>query len=201
MSETIAVWLKSTALSQVMIEPPWLWPICETLHFIGLALLVGAAGLFDLRLMGFLKRIPIAAAMQMRGWAAAGIVINLITGVLFFVSTVGESIRSCGCEFFRPDGCNSSSRRSRIADDASIRPKPVGTIVALHIGMFKLPSATASMSCPLCGRPVAPAADSTWVIAWYSCLGCGHEWSARIRNGQPDLPEVFVPLSRNKERA
>ena len=43
---------------------------------------------------------------------------------------------------------------------------------------------TASMSCPLCGRRVAPATDSTWVVAWYSCPRCGHDWSARIRNGR-----------------
>jgi hypothetical protein len=77
-----------------MIEQPSLWPICETLHFVGLALLVGAAGIFDLRLMGFLKGIPIAAAMQMRGWAAAGIAMNVITGVLFFVGAPDQYINN-----------------------------------------------------------------------------------------------------------
>jgi hypothetical protein len=81
----MVVWLKSTALSQAMTSWPWLWPICETFHFVGLALLIGAAGLFDLRLLGFMKSIPVSAAMQMRPWAAAGIVINLITGALFFI--------------------------------------------------------------------------------------------------------------------
>jgi hypothetical protein len=91
-SETIVVWLKSTAVSHAMTTLPWLWPVCETLHFVGLALLIGAAGLFDLRLMGFLKAIPLAAAMQMRGWAAAGIIINVITGVLFFVGAPDQYI-------------------------------------------------------------------------------------------------------------
>ena len=31
---------------------PWVWPLCETLHFVGLALVIGVAGFFDLRLMG-----------------------------------------------------------------------------------------------------------------------------------------------------
>lgn len=92
MSETIVVWLKSTAVSHAMTTLPWLWPVCETLHFVGLALLIGAAGLFDLRLMGFLKAIPLTAAMQMRGWAAAGIMINVITGVLFFVGAPDQYI-------------------------------------------------------------------------------------------------------------
>jgi DNA-directed RNA polymerase subunit RPC12/RpoP len=78
-----------------------------------------------------------------------------------------------------------------------------GTIVALQVCMFETLSATATMSCPKCGRPVEPAADSTWVVSWYTCLRCGHEWSARIRNGRPDLSsvsEVFVQTPARKER-
>lgn len=56
--------------------------------------------------------------------------------------------------------------------------------------MSKALLTTATMSCPVCERPVEPAADSTWVIAWYSCPRCGHEWSARIRNGQPDTSSL-----------
>jgi hypothetical protein len=85
MTESLVAWLKSTDLSHAMIQLPWLWPLCETLHFIGLALLVGAAGLLDLRLMGRLKSVPVSAAMQMRPWAALGVVINLTTGLMFFV--------------------------------------------------------------------------------------------------------------------
>jgi hypothetical protein len=91
-SEAIVVWLQSTAVSHAMKDLPWLWPVCETLHFIGLALLVGAAGVFDLRLLGFLKSIPLSAAMQMRGWAAVGIAINVVTGVLFFVGAPDQYI-------------------------------------------------------------------------------------------------------------
>jgi len=80
-------------------------------------------------------------------------------------------------------------------------PGPPGTVVALHTGMFRKQSATASMSCPLCGSHVAPTADSTWVIAWYACPHCGEEWSARIRNGQPDAPAaLFAPLSPEEEQ-
>jgi hypothetical protein len=56
--------------------------------------------------------------------------------------------------------------------------------------MFEEFPTTATMSCPVCGRPVEPAPDSTWVVAWYTCLRCGHDWSARIRNGRPDLSSV-----------
>ena len=81
---TIA-FLKSTWISHQMLTQPWLWAICETLHFIGLALLIGAAGLFDLRLLGLMRRIPVSAIAPVRRWAAAGVLINLVTGILFFI--------------------------------------------------------------------------------------------------------------------
>lgn len=81
----LVVWLKGTYLSQQMITQPWLWPIAETFHFIGLTLVIGIAGLFDLRLMGLTRRVSVQAAMDMRGWAAAGVAISLVTGVMFFV--------------------------------------------------------------------------------------------------------------------
>lgn len=94
MTESIVAWLKSTDISHAMVTLPWLWPLCETLHFVGLALLIGTAGFFDLRLMGFMRRVPLAAAMQLRPWAALGIAINLVTGTLFFVGAPNQYIDS-----------------------------------------------------------------------------------------------------------
>ena len=78
-------WLSTTWLSSHMRDLKWMWPTCETLHFIGLSLLIGGAGVFDVRLMGFMRRMPIAALKAFMPYAIAGFVINLITGVAFFV--------------------------------------------------------------------------------------------------------------------
>jgi hypothetical protein len=94
MSDAIVIWLKSTAVSHAMSSSPVLWPICEMLHFVGLALLIGAAGLIDLRLMGFLKSVPVTAMMQLRKWAALGLLINVVTGTLFFVGAPGQYINN-----------------------------------------------------------------------------------------------------------
>ena len=90
--DSLALWLKSTSLGHAMVHQPWLWPTCETLHFIGLSLLIGAIGVFDLRCLGFMKRIPFAAVMDLRPWAAAGLLINLITGIMFFVGAADQYI-------------------------------------------------------------------------------------------------------------
>ncbi len=80
-------WLRATPLSVTLQnEVAWLWPLSESLHFIGLCLVIGAAGLFDLRLLGFLKSVPIRTAKRFIPWAKLGFLLNLTTGVVFLVS-------------------------------------------------------------------------------------------------------------------
>jgi hypothetical protein len=94
MEQAVVTFLKGTWLARQMITQPWLWAICETLHFIGLSLVIGAAGFFDLRLMGFLRRIPLAAMLPVRRWAALGVAINLVTGVMFFIGAPAQYIQN-----------------------------------------------------------------------------------------------------------
>ena len=53
----LANWLTSSALGEFM-RGWWQWPIAESLHFMGLSMLIGTVGLFDLRLMGIARKIP-----------------------------------------------------------------------------------------------------------------------------------------------
>lgn len=64
----------------------WGWPICETLHFFGLSLLIGTVGMFDMRLLGLAKRIPFAALHRLIPWGIGGYILNVITGSMFLVS-------------------------------------------------------------------------------------------------------------------
>jgi hypothetical protein len=84
---TFASWLHRTPLSvSLQQQAGWLWPLCETIHFAGLALLIGVVGLFDLRLLGFMKRIPIGVVRDFMPWALVGFAMNLVTGTIFLVS-------------------------------------------------------------------------------------------------------------------
>src|SRR4029450_2397246 len=85
MSHWIGVTLKATELSHFMTGSKWMWPLCETLHFIGLALLVGVVGMLDLRLLGRMRHLSFAAVHSLIPWGILGFVITLVTGVLFFV--------------------------------------------------------------------------------------------------------------------
>lgn len=81
------VWLESTALSRGIVHYRWIWPLCEIIHFIGLTLVVGIAGFFDLRLMGFMKRVPVSAARDLMPLAIGGFLLNMTTGAVFFIGT------------------------------------------------------------------------------------------------------------------
>jgi len=61
----------------------WFWPLAETLHFIGLALLVGIVTLFDLRLLGVAKRLPVAPLRRLLPWAVFGFFLCVATGLVF----------------------------------------------------------------------------------------------------------------------
>ncbi len=73
-------------------ETPWMWPTCETLHFIGLSLLLGVVCLMDLRVLGVLKGVSFASLHRLLPWAAFGFGVNVITGMLFFVGIPGQYI-------------------------------------------------------------------------------------------------------------
>ncbi len=87
-------WLKSTSLSVAIRNYAWIWPLCETLHFIGLSMLVGLVGLLDLRLLGFFKRIPIPALRALLPYGLVGFAINLITGLLFFIGAPEQYVQN-----------------------------------------------------------------------------------------------------------
>lgn len=63
----------------------WVWPILEDLHFLGLILLLGSIGVLNLRILGFLKQLPIAPLHRFIPWGIAGFAVNVITGFLFYL--------------------------------------------------------------------------------------------------------------------
>ena len=77
-----------------VIDTRWMWPTCETLHFIGLSLLMGVAFLVDLRVLGVVKGVSFASLHRLLPWAALGFGVNVITGMLFFVGIPGQYIHN-----------------------------------------------------------------------------------------------------------
>lgn len=76
-------WARATEWGAFARSSSWVWATTETLHFIGLSLLIGTVGIFDLRLMGIAKGIPVAALHRLIPIGILGYAINLVTGSLF----------------------------------------------------------------------------------------------------------------------
>src|SRR5687768_16016802 len=80
-------WLRVTQLSLLFqAEVGWLWPLCESLHFLGICMLIGTAGFFYLRLLGLLRGVPLQAAWKLIPWAKAALFVNFVTGLIFLIS-------------------------------------------------------------------------------------------------------------------
>ena len=78
--------LHDNPLGQFMTDVSWFFAVCETLHFFGLCLLMGSLLIVDLRLMDFIKGVPVRLALRFVPFAIAGLIINILTGILFIVS-------------------------------------------------------------------------------------------------------------------
>jgi uncharacterized membrane protein len=71
--------------SEAVTFSKWWWTFMMILHFLGLITIVGTVGLLDLRIMGFLKQLPIAPVHRFLPWAMAGLGVNILTGLLAFI--------------------------------------------------------------------------------------------------------------------
>jgi len=72
-------------LGILVLALPWTWPILETLHFIGLCMLLGGLIVIDLRLLGFNRLIPTVASHDLLPIIYTGLTINTVTGIMFFI--------------------------------------------------------------------------------------------------------------------
>jgi len=64
----------------------WVWPSCETLHFVGLSMLFTVVFMVDLRLLGLAKKVSFSAVYQLLPLGMLGFALNLITGMVFFIA-------------------------------------------------------------------------------------------------------------------
>ena len=63
----------------------WAMPTVLTLHTTGMAVLVGASWVLDLRLLGINRNVPLSAYRWVFRAVAIGLIVNLFTGVLLFM--------------------------------------------------------------------------------------------------------------------
>jgi hypothetical protein len=79
--------LESTSLAVWLRESPSVWALATvlTLHTTGMAVLVGASWVLDLRLLGIGRSVPLSAFRWVFPVVAVGLIVNLTTGALLFM--------------------------------------------------------------------------------------------------------------------
>ena len=81
-------WPRAAAAGAAFVlDNPWVWPISEIFHFVGLCLLFGVVLLVNLRMLGVITGVASVNVNQLLPWAMLGLVINVVTGMLFFLAS------------------------------------------------------------------------------------------------------------------
>jgi hypothetical protein len=81
-------------VGSLMTDYQWMWATCETLHFIGLSLLLGVVFLVDLRVLGVVKGVSFTSLHRLLPWAALGFGVNVVTGMMFFAGIPTQYIHN-----------------------------------------------------------------------------------------------------------
>ena len=79
-------WLQSTALGTAVAETLWAYPLLETLHALGMAMLLGSLGLINLRVLGYKPELPLLGTRDLLPLAWLGFTLNAASGIALFTS-------------------------------------------------------------------------------------------------------------------
>ena len=86
-------WLERSPLGTEVRESLWLFPVIETVHLLGMVLLVGTIAVLDLRMLGLaMPRESVSQlAERLLPWTWAGFAVMLMTGSLLFTSSAAKT--------------------------------------------------------------------------------------------------------------
>jgi hypothetical protein len=85
------VWLETSGVAVAMRQWTWLYPAVEIAHIVGFVTLVGAALMFDARLLGRSRPLPVSALERhLLPWARWSVALVVPTGALMFAAHATE---------------------------------------------------------------------------------------------------------------
>lgn len=80
-----AGWVASTPLAGLMRSHLWMYPIVEIVHILGFIILVGGVTLFDLRVLGMARALPVREfGHHVLPWSVASLGLVVPAGLLLF---------------------------------------------------------------------------------------------------------------------
>ncbi len=85
--------VEGLAIAKAMRENLWLYPAVEIVHIVGFVTLVGSVVMFDLRVLGISKQIPVRAlARHLLPWSVAALALIVPTGLMMFAAHAEDFI-------------------------------------------------------------------------------------------------------------
>ena len=77
--------VEALPVARWMREALWAYPAVEILHILGFVTLVGSVAVFDLRVLGLRKRLPVTELAKLTlPWSLAALLVIVPTGLLMF---------------------------------------------------------------------------------------------------------------------
>lgn len=145
--------LEDSALASAIRASSWLYPFLEIVHILGIVLLVGAAFLFDLRLLGFSQNLPVPdLARHLLPWSRRGLYLIVPSGLLLF-----------------------STNAVALAGDPVFHIKLILLLIGgLNAGFFHRFLAPSSTDWEQSGVPMAARAVAVCsLVVWVVVIACG----------------------------
>lgn len=83
--------IEGLAIARAMRENLWLYPAVEIVHIVGFVVLVGAAVMFDLRVLGLSKQVPVRGlARHLLPWSVAALLLVVPSGLAMFAAHASD---------------------------------------------------------------------------------------------------------------
>jgi hypothetical protein len=150
--------LDGGALGHLMRSARWLYPMVEIVHIFGFVLLVGSVLMFDLRLLGLNRQLPLTLmARHLLRWSMASLLLVVPAGLLMFSAHpqdfIGNRVFLLKMTLIMSAGINAAAFHTgvwqRVAGWDSGQPAPVSAKVHAVLSMLLWLSVIA------CGRLLA----------------------------------------------
>jgi hypothetical protein len=89
-------WCEDSTLATAILDAGWVMPLCNVVHEIGMALVLGGVLLMNLRMFGVvMTHRPVGEiASEIRPWIIGGLLIMLVTGSGMFLPEAARWYRS-----------------------------------------------------------------------------------------------------------
>ncbi len=84
MLENILIWIQDSPLGYIAGQSEWGYPIVLACHAVGMAIVVGTLTVINLRVLGFVRDLPLHAFSNLVTIFWVGVILNIISGFILF---------------------------------------------------------------------------------------------------------------------